>query len=45
MITDPHIKLEDGYFVYDKGSQVVAAKTKDGLDVIGAFIRNREGHH
>lgn len=43
IITDPHIKVDNKYFVYSEGQQVVVAKDSSNNPIRGAFIRDDRG--
>lgn len=43
IITDPHIKVDEDYFVYKHGTEVRVATDEDGKPIRGAFIRDKDG--
>lgn len=43
IITDPHIKVDEDYFIYKHGTEVRVATDEDGKPIRGAFIRDKNG--
>ena len=44
IITDPHIKVDEEFFVYSEGLKVKMAEDGYGNSVEGAFIRDHSGN-
>ncbi len=43
IITDPHIKVDEDFFVYKHGTEVKVATDEDARPIRGAFIRDKDG--
>lgn len=44
IITDPHIKVDENFFVYSDGTKVQIGTDPDGKIITGAFVRNKFGN-
>eukprot|EP00347_Sterkiella_histriomuscorum_P014322 403361316 len=42
VITDPHIKVDNDYFVYKEGMEKLVGIDHDDYDINGVFIRNKD---
>lgn len=42
VITDPHIKIDNDFFVYKEGKEVIVGVDKEDFDMKGIFVRSSE---